>query len=232
MTAARDITVYRHFKSAFSNCSDVFQGNTSSSFGYYTMQVANGSLIVYCDLSLLSYSQIVLVNSSAPSSYYTLQAPDGFLISVCCDMEGNNCDDKGGWMRVDYINMSESGATCPPSLTQQQYNNIDHDVCGLPNSGVFSHTFLSTQGIGYSKVCGQLRGYQYQSPDAFYGNNIESCYVDGISITYGSSPHRHIWTYRLHVTNVLMQTEKYTYCCFITDNAPLELIVYQMYKKK
>ena len=71
------------------------------------------------------------------------------------------CDVKGGWMRLGYINMSESGATCPPGLTQQQYNIIDHDVCGHPNSGVFSYTFFSTQGIGYSKVCGQLRGCQY-----------------------------------------------------------------------
>ena len=76
-------------------------------------------------------------------------------------MEGSNCDGKGGWMRVGYINKSESGATCPPGLTLQQYNNIDHDVCGLPNSRVFSHTFFSTQEIGCSKVCGQRRGYQY-----------------------------------------------------------------------
>ena len=132
------------------------------------MQVANGSLIsVYCDLSLLSCSQIVLVNSSAPSGYFTIQAPNGSPISVYCDMEGSNCDDKGGWMRVGYVNISEPGATCPPCLTQQQYNNVDHDMCGLPNSCAFSHTFFSTQGVGYSNVYGQLRGYQYQSPDAF-----------------------------------------------------------------
>ena len=67
-------------------------------------------------------------------------------------------------------------------------------MCGLPNSGVYSYTFFSTQGI---KVCGQLRGCQYQSPDGFAhgNNNIDSCYVDGISITYGSSPRKHIWTY-------------------------------------
>ena len=34
-------------------------------------------------------------------------------------MEGSNCDGKGGWMRVGNIKMSESGATCPPGLTQQ-----------------------------------------------------------------------------------------------------------------
>ena len=44
-------------------------------------------------------------------------------------------------------------------------------------------------------MCCQLRGYKYQSPDAFgiNSNNIDFCYVDGISITYSSSSHKHIW---------------------------------------
>ena len=41
---------------------------------------------------------------------------------------------KGGWTRVGYLNMSESGATCPLGLTKRQYNNIDHGVCGRTNS--------------------------------------------------------------------------------------------------
>ena len=67
-------------------------------------------------------------------------------------------------------------------------------MCGILNSGVFSHTFFSTQGNHYSKVCGQLRGYQYHSPDGFGqgSNNIESYYVDGVSITYSSNPRKHI----------------------------------------
>ena len=126
-----------------------------------------------------------------------IQASNGSHILVYCDMEGSNCDGKGGWMRVGYLNMSEPYAICPHYLTQRQYNNIDHDVCGRPNSGMSAHTFSSTKRINYNKVCGQLRGYQYQSPDGFgHGNNnIDSCYVDDISITYGSSPRKHIWTY-------------------------------------
>ena len=86
-------------------------------------------------------------------------------------------------MRVGYLNMSEPNATCLSNLTQRRYNNIDHDLWGLLNSGVFSHTFFSTQGFYYSNVFGQIRGYQYRSLDAFHGTNIDSCYIDGISIT-------------------------------------------------
>ena len=173
---------------------------------------------ISCEMyrTFLNCSDIFKYNRSAISGYYTIQAPNGSLISVYCDMEGSNCDGKGGWMRVGYINMSESGATCPPGLTQQQYNNIDHDVCGLPNSGNFSYTFFSTQGISYIKVCGQLRGYQYRSPDAFIGNNIDSCYVDGISITYGSSPRKHIWTYAGGLTSDNVPFPDY--CCPCNSN--------------
>ena len=46
-------------------------------------------------------------------------------------------------------------------------------------------------------MCGQVRGYQFQSPDAFYslGRGIDSFYVDGISITHGKNPRKHLWTY-------------------------------------
>ena len=69
------------------------------------MRAANGSLtFVYCDLSFLYCSQILHVYSSALSGYYTIQAPNSSLISVYCEMEGSNCDGKGGWMRVGYLN--------------------------------------------------------------------------------------------------------------------------------
>ena len=193
-------TSCQRFFTSLKICSKILGINTSAVSGYYVI----GGLSVYCDivdyingLNLSDCYEIYQNRSFVPSGYYNIQGPNGLLISVYCDMEGSNCDGKGGWMRVAYLNMSEPNATCPPGLTKRQYNNIDHGVCGLPNSGVFSHTFFSTQGIHYNKVCGQLRGYQYHSPDGFgHGNNnIESCYVDGISITYGSSPRKHIWTY-------------------------------------
>ena len=118
-------------------------------------------------------------------------------------MKGTSCDGKGGWTRVGYLNMTESGATCPTGLTQQQYNNIDHGVCGRTTTygaGCVSTTF-SPLGMTYYKICGQVRGYVYNSPDAFgymhFGKNesIDTHYVDGISITHGQKPRQHIWTY-------------------------------------
>ena len=63
-------------------------------------------------------------------------------------------------------------------------------MCVYLSLGMSANTFVSTQAIHYNKVCGQLRGHQYQSPDGFShgNNNIDSCYVDDISITYGNIP--------------------------------------------
>ena len=114
-------------------------------------------------------------------------------------MKGIHCDGKGGWTRVAYLNMTESDATCPPGFSLQQYNHIDHGLCGRPNtsSAGCSSTIFSTLGLKYYKVCGQLRGFQYGCPDAFHclSKGIDSYYVDGVSITYGQNPRTHIWTY-------------------------------------
>ena len=119
-------------------------------------------------------------------------------------MNGTRCDGKGGWTRVAYLNMTESGATCPPGLSQYQYNNIDHGLCGRQNfsSGGCNSTIFSTFDLKYYKVCGQVRGYQYVSTDAFHSlsKGVDSYYVDGVSITYGQNPRTHIWTYASGLT--------------------------------
>ena len=119
-------------------------------------------------------------------------------------MKGTNCDYKGGWTRVGYLDMSETNAKCPTGLTKHvfQLHNVRHPLCirSTSSGGGCASTTFSSLGVKYSKICGQIQGYQYKSPDGFYrhGNNlnrIDTYYVDGVSITYGKSPRHHIWTY-------------------------------------
>ena len=158
--------------------------------------ICPSTLLTQCQL-LSSCSNVLVRNPSASSGYYDVNLSNGSVITVYCDMDGNNCDGEGGWIRVAQLNMSEPGATCPPGLTTlQNYSNIDHSLCGRSSFGCNS-TFFSTYGLNYTKVCGKVRGYQFGHTDAFGTgtNNIDSQYVDGISITYGSNPRQHIWTY-------------------------------------
>ena len=55
---------------------------------------------------------------------------------------------------------------------------------------------LSTANIQYSDVCGRITAYQVGSTDDFRPptNDINSAYVDGVSLTHGN-PRQHIWTF-------------------------------------
>ena len=140
-------------------------------------------------------------NPSSPSGYYWLKSDTTECREVYCDMETTHCNIKGGWMRVVYFNMSEPGASCPTSLRQI---NTPAKLCGRRTAPGCSSVTYPVDGVHYSKVCGQARGYQYYSPDAFdpskVTNDINSHYVDGVSITYGR-PRHHLWTYASGVTD-------------------------------
>ena len=139
----------------------------------------------------MSCRDIVDCNPLAPSGLYWLQA-ESIIKKAFCDLETKHCSTTG-WMRVVYLNMTEPGASCPTSLRQI---NTPAKLCGRRTAPGCSSVTYPVEGIRYSKVCGQARGYQYYSTDGFLTstNDINSHYVEGVSITYGN-PRRHIWTY-------------------------------------
>ena len=141
-----------------------------------------------------SCSDVLTQYPDAVSGYYNITLNNGSIASVYCDMEGDNCDGEGGWMRVANINITLPNATCPDGLALLNISGLT--VCGLDDS--YFHNCANTTfplQHNYSKVCGQVRGYRYDSPTAFTGEDIDSPYVAGVSITYDSNPRKHIWTY-------------------------------------
>ena len=124
-------------------------------------------------------------------------------VEVYCDMEGSHCDGEEGRTRVAFVNMRKPGSSCPPGLVQ--YDDIfDTSLCWINNGTFFygcNSTIFSTNGLNYTKVCGQVRGYQYGYPHAF------ECYIYnytcfdpqiktfGVTLTYSNNPRKHIWTY-------------------------------------
>ena len=189
------------------SCQEILYCFPSAPSGKYEIHPPNASPVhVCCDMErtnkcpsqIRSCQDILSCSPSAPSGYHEIHVLNGSLVQVYCDMEGTNCGGEGGWTRVAYVNMSQSGATCPQGLTQTTLSGLT--LCGRNGSGCQS-TVLSTLGLNYSQVCGQLRGYQRGIPVAFYSYytnpsiTIDSVYVNGVSITYGSAPRKHIWTY-------------------------------------
>ena len=125
----------------------------------------------------------LLTNTTAAAAAYT----------AYCNMN-ELCGSVGGWTRLAYLDMTDSTANCPSGFKQYQSGGIR--ACGRNSSssaGCVSVTYPSN-GINYSQICGRVVGYQYNSPNGFEGpNDLNSYYVDGVSITRGS-PRQHVWT--------------------------------------
>ena len=138
-------------------------------------------------------------NTSSPSGYYWLESSSEQAIQEYCDMERMCGGVQGGWMKVISINMSNLSSSCPSGLKTL---TSPKRLCAMNTDGAgCSSAYLNVHGVKYSRVCGKIIGYQQRSTDAFapYYNNraltIDQAYVDGISLTHGHSPRKHIWTF-------------------------------------
>ena len=146
----------------------------------------------------MSCLHIYQCEQSPPSGLYWIVSRDRnetTLVQVYCDMDNRHSGSKG-WTRVAYINMTEDGATCPVTL---KLVNSPKKLCARANTTTASCSSVtfSTHGMKYNKVCGQAVGYQKGSPSGFQPlDDIDSHYVEGMSITYGS-PRKHVWTYAM-----------------------------------
>ena len=137
------------------------------------------------------------IQQDSPSgSYWVQRSTTGYARQVYCDMTAR-CSSTGGWMRVADFNMTNTLQLCP-----QGFRTITSPrrLCGKSGPGCASTTF-QVHGVSYQKVCGKVTGYQYYTPDAFgpyYINRaitIDGTYIDGVSITHGGHPRKHVWSF-------------------------------------
>ena len=137
---------------------------------------------------------------SSSSGHYWITSSNGSAVRVYCDMTRSYCGNiTGGWMRVAELDMRDSSSQCPSALRMR---TACSRTCMInsDNAHCSSVTF-TTHGFNYSRICGMIRAYQVGTPDSFGGRlrtapiTIDNNYVDGISLTHGTSPRHHIWTF-------------------------------------
>ena len=132
--------------------------------------------------------------------------------------DSSNCG-PGQWYRVTYLNMQDPTQTCPS--TWRQYNANGVRACGRIVTGCYSEYYPSN-GRRYSRVCGRVIGYQIGSTDVFLNQqrSIDTDYVDGVSITHGSSPRTHIWTYAAGGSDNLVSGQEVFSCpCLVVGSS-------------
>ena len=112
---------------------------------------------------------------------------------------GYSCGGTSGWRRVVFLNMSRTGPVdhCP---TGWQLSGHDKRACGRVSASerTCDSAVFPTGDLPYSQVCGRVLGYQFGALSAFFrsSQNIESVYVNGLSLTHGKVLARqHVWTF-------------------------------------
>ena len=140
------------------------------------------------------------IEQGSPSGYYWIQrSTAGYTSQVYCDMTRRCGNSIGGWMKIIDLDMTNPNQRCPKGF---RTITSPKRMCGKPRDGpgCVSATF-NTYRVRYQKVCGRVIGYQHFNTDAFRpyydhrSRTIDDQYVDGVSLTHGSSPRKHIWTF-------------------------------------
>ena len=125
-----------------------------------------------------------------PSGTYWITSANGTALQAFCNRPC--CGE--GWTRIAYINTTDPSQQCPPELRE-----ITSPVrtCGRPTDfqGCRSVQY-PVNASSYRRVCGRALAYECGHPDGLnYNLTIESHYVEGISITHGTVPRKHIWSF-------------------------------------
>ena len=119
----------------------------------------------------------------------------GDFISTCASVGE-------GWRRIVNINIS-AGDDCPGEWRKATQSGVSFCRLASDDKYTCSSANFFTNGISYQRVCGRARGYQYGNNVAFHGSRlnppfnrtIDESYASGLSVTYGTNPRQHIWTF-------------------------------------
>ena len=134
---------------------------------------------------------------------------------------GTECGSPG-WTRAFDLDMSIPGAVCPSGWALLT-NTVRG--CGRQGDNNVASTTVSVRGRTYSQVCGKITAIQKGSTDGLRpsanGAGLFGRYVDGVSLTHGSSPRTHIWTFVSGQSQVpSSEVDEREYCPSLVDLYP------------
>ena len=164
---------------------------------------------IFVDLSIKvghTFKSCVTIQQIFPSSVsgnYSIWTSGQNAFIAYCDMTRSCGGVIGGWRRVVKRDL-RIDTVCPNGLLLRTRTRKPFRVCRTrPGDDPYcSSERLSVRGLSYSKVCGRVIAYQFGSLAAFNDTlgdqsylDIDSYYVDGVSLSYSRSPRKHIWTF-------------------------------------
>ena len=145
-------------------------------------------------LSIYPATSCAALPPSSPSGHYWISNSNDSPTLVYCTISCGT--HTGGWMRVGFLNMTNSSHQCPSGFMKHNESPNIRTCVRKKQSGGCTKVELSRANTPYTRACGRITAYQVGSVDGFTHDNINSVYVDGISLTHGTSAGRqHIWSF-------------------------------------
>ena len=137
------------------------------------------------------------IKSSNPNSFTLFNCFTTISTTTCNNVPGN-------WRRVAYLNVTSSN--CPKSL-QHDAGESSCKICGAGPK--CSSVTYPSGGLSYCQVCGRINVQYSGTPDGLesfssqrlVSTSVDDNYVDGVSLTYGTCPRSHIWTFSAKSSN-------------------------------
>ena len=148
------------------------------------------------------FESCIIINTfSLPFSTgdYLIRTSDNTVNRMNCTIY--TCDGvSGGWKRVAYLDVNDSSASACPNGFLQRDSPLSCRRTAA-EGGCSAVTYAINDN--YKCIFGRINALQVGTPDAFRKHGmsrpatptINDNYVDGVSLTHGSSPRIHIWTY-------------------------------------
>ena len=137
-----------------------------------------------------SCQAIHMLQPSFSSGYYWVMSSNGSSVRVYCDMTQFCGNVTGGLTRVAILNNKTR-----PLLCTDDFTTDENTRCIRSNEGAgCSNIVFPVMNISYSHICGTVQAFWFGTPDGFTGSSsttINDNYVDGISLTYGTSNKTH-----------------------------------------
>ncbi len=167
-----------------------------------------------------SCSEIFSNNVDRKDGYYWIETESGPSAQVYCARDPIPSRGEGPLRRVGYLDMTKAEQTCPSSFNE--FTRGSKRLCARRGyRGGCSSVKFNTSDIAYSQICGRVKAYHYGSPSAFHtprtGNDIDSAYLDGVSITHGN-PRQHVWSFANALAEDLDTNLKQHLCPCVDSN--------------
>lgn len=176
-----------------------------------------------------SSCQALVLGGLTSSGYYWLRAGNGTAVNVYCDLSSDIGTESSsrGFMRAGYLDMRNATHNCPSPLRTLNTSTCGR-MCGRGQASPgCSSVWYSTWGLPFHTVCGRVIGYQFSSTNAFFASqydpslSLEEAYLDGVSLTHGTLPRHHIWSF---ASGISESAEGYSACPCSSEDSMLNAV--------